>query len=145
DLRKKYPQFDFIALAVGRLEPEKNSSLALEIWREVVKKNPLAGLVIIGSGSLEKSLKLKAKSLKLEDNVIFEQWKNDLVSYYKTADVFLNTSFYEGYGLAMAEARAASLPVISTDVGAVRELGCEIASFDGRDFAIKILAKIPKT
>jgi len=145
DLRKKYPQFDFIALAAGRLEPEKNFALALNVWREVAKKFPRAGLVIVGSGSLEKKLKLSTQGGPRkagQDNVIFEPWTENLTYYYKTSDVFLNTSFYEGYGLAMAEARFAGLPVISTDVGAVRELDCEIVGQDIFDIIEKIISHI---
>src|SRR3989338_550286 len=142
DLRKKYPQFNFIALATGRLEPEKNFSLLLDAWRAVVKKFPHVGLVIVGSGSLLGVLKLQVIRYKLQDSIIFEKWLDNLAPYYKTADVFLNTSLYEGYCLTRAEARAAGLSVISTDVGAARELGCEIIGFDSAKFAEKIIEKI---
>src|SRR3989344_56556 len=122
DLRKKYPQFDFIVLMAGRLEPEKNFSFALEIWREVVKKNLRAGLIIVGSGSISDVLKLQVTGYKLQDNVVFEPWTENLFSYYKTADIFLNTSFYEGYGMTLAEAAVADCPIVSSDVGIINEL-----------------------
>src|SRR3989344_4706924 len=122
DLRKKYPQFDFIVLMAGRLEPEKNFSFALEIWREVVKKNLRAGLIIVGSGSISDVLKLQVTGYKLQDNVVFEPWTENLFSYYKTADIFLNTSFYEGYGMTLAEAAVADCPIVSSDVGIFYEL-----------------------
>lgn len=122
NLRKKYPQFDFIALAAGRLEPEKNFTMALDVWREVIKKSPRAGLVIVGSGSLLNNLKLQAQNYKLRANLVFEPWTENLISYYKTADIFLNTSFYEGYGLALAEAAVAGCPIVSSDVGVVNGL-----------------------
>ena len=142
DLRKKYPQFDFIALAAGRLEPEKNFALLLDAWRAVVKKFPHAGLIIVGSGNLLEVLKLQVIRYKLQDSIIFEKWLDNLAPYYKTADVFLNTSLYEGYGMALAEARAAGLSVISADVGAVRELGTEVVGFNAREIADKILEKL---
>ena len=122
DLRKKYPQFDFIVLMAGRLEPEKNFSFALEIWREVVKKNLRAGLIIVGSGSISDVLKLQVAGYKLQDSVVFEPWTENLFSYYKTADIFLNTSFYEGYGMTLAEAAVADCPIVSSDVGIINEL-----------------------
>ncbi|MEK7081726.1 MAG: glycosyltransferase [Patescibacteria group bacterium] len=125
DLRKKYYQFDFIALAAGRLEPEKNFALAIDVWRAVIKKFPRAGLIIVGAGSLEKNLKLFAQGgprKARQDNVVFEPWTENLASYYKTADVFLNTSFYEGYGMTLAEAVVADCPVISSDVGVIDEI-----------------------
>ena len=60
--------------------------------------------------------------LKLSNNVIFEEWSNDLVSYYKTADAFLNTSDYEGYGLTLIEAAFAGCPVITTNVGIIGDV-----------------------
>lgn len=124
DLRKKYPQFDQIILMASRLTKEKNIGLAIEAMREVVKQKPKTGLVIAGSGSEEKSLKLKTKSYKLEVTVVFEPWINHetLVSYYKTCDLFLLTSWYEGYGMTLVEAQAAGCKIVSTDVGVARGL-----------------------
>lgn len=115
DLHQKYPNFDFIILMASRLSREKNISMALETMREVAEQYPKTLLLIVGDGPEEK--KLKAKSCKLKANVIFEPWKDDLVSYYKTADVYLLTSNYEGYGRTVIEAIAAGCPVVMTDVG----------------------------
>jgi len=59
DLRKKYPQFDFILLMTSRLEPEKNIELAINAMKDVVKKNSKAGLIITGEGSLKERLHLR--------------------------------------------------------------------------------------
>jgi len=58
----------------------------------------------------------------LKDNIIFEPWSNDLASYYKSADLFLLVSNYEGWGMAVVEAMAAGCPVLMTDVGCAGEL-----------------------
>jgi glycosyltransferase involved in cell wall biosynthesis len=60
--------------------------------------------------------------LGLEESVVFESWQKDLASYYKTADVFVLTSYYEGFGLTLAEAVACGCPIVSTDVGIARDL-----------------------
>jgi len=119
DLHKKYPQFDFIFLVASRLTREKNIEVAISSMKEVVKKHPKAGLVIVGSGSEEQKLKLKVKGYNLGASVIFESWQSDIASYYKTADTFLLTSKYEGFGMTIVEAIASDCPVISTDVGIV--------------------------
>ncbi len=132
DLHKKYPQFDKIALMASRLEPEKNIGYALEIWAEVVKDDPKAGLVIVGSGSQNSKVKTQKSKLGLDSAVIFEDWvdQETLYSYYKTADLFLNTSLYEGYGMTLVEARAAGCTVVSTDVGVAQEVRAKIIPFD---------------
>lgn len=122
DLHQKYPQFDFIALMASRLTREKNIALAIQAMSAVIKAHPKAGLLIVGDGPEKKSLQLTAYNLQLQNNVIFEPWTNDLPSYYNTADVFLNTSNYEGYGRTLIEAAAAGLPIITTDVGLVGEV-----------------------
>ncbi len=120
DLHKKYPQLDFIILMASRLTAEKNIGLAIEAMKKVVKIYPKTGLIIVGDGPKEKNL--KACSSKIKANVIFESWTEDLASYYKTADLFLLTSNYEGYGRTVVEAMAGGCPVIMTNVGLAGEV-----------------------
>lgn len=122
DLHKKYSQFETIILMASRLEKEKNVLQALSVMRDVVKKYPKTGLVIVGSGGELKKLQKKVAGYNLQTNVIFEEWNDDIISYYKTADIFLLTSNYEGYGMSLVEATFSGLPVVTTDVGVAREL-----------------------
>lgn len=132
DLRAKYPQFDKIVLIVSRFEREKNLELAIKAWPLVIGKLPNAGLVIVGIGSLEVGLKKAVKDLEIDGSVIFEPWAGRAVlySYYKTTDLFLNTSFFEGYGMALVEASAAGRKIVSTDVGVAKEIGATIVDWD---------------
>ncbi|MBI1755190.1 glycosyltransferase family 4 protein, partial [Candidatus Azambacteria bacterium] len=138
DLRKKYPQFDFIALMASRFSREKNIPLAIEAFTEVVKKHPRAGLVIVGDGPEE-------SNYETGQNIVVEKWTDDLLSYYKTADVFLLASDYEGYGRTAVEALAAGLPVVMTDAGIAGEVvkdgenGLVTPVGDARAFADAIL------
>ena len=122
DLKRKYPQFKFIILMLSRLEKEKNIPLAISALKEVVKVFPKTGLLIVGDGSERKTLRRKARSAGLEEQIIFKKWTDDTFSYYKTADVFLSTSWYEGYGLTLAEAILARCPILTTKVGIVGEI-----------------------
>ena len=53
---------------------------------------------------------------------MIEPWRDDLASFYKSFDVFLLPSNYEGWGRAVIEAMAAGLPVVMTDVGLAGEV-----------------------
>ena len=157
DLHKKYPHFTKIILMASRLEKEKNIGLALRAFKEVLQKIPGAGLVIVGQGSQGSKLKKTAKKLGLNTeaatlsysnartylnaSAIFEGWADRaaLVSYYKTADLFLNTSLFEGYGMALVEAQAAGCPIVSTDVGVAREAGARLTGWDAGGAAHAII------
>jgi len=117
DLHKKYPRFNFIILMASRMVKEKNISLAIRVMATIIRRDPRIGIIIVGGGPEEKKLKLEIQNLKLADNVVLEPWNDDIYSYYKTADLFLLTSNYEGFGLSVIEAMAAGCPVVMTDVG----------------------------
>lgn len=142
DLHKKYPHFSQIILMASRLEKEKNISLALQAFALIYRDHKKVGLIIVGQGSQEKRLKVIVKGLGIESNVIFEKWADQqtLISYYKTADVFLNTSLFEGYGMTLVEAKAAGCKIISTDVGIAREVTDNIVEFDKVDIANKVIS-----
>ena len=76
---------------------------------------------IIGSGPLEKSLKLKSDSLQLQRRVEFleEIPNSDVPKYLGEADIFIRPSLSEGQGISFIEAMAAGLPVVATPVGGI--------------------------
>lgn len=143
DLHKKYPQFEKIVLMASRLEREKNIESAIKAWVKVIEKMPKAGLVIVGSGSRRAFLNALAVNLKIEHEVVFVEWidQSTLYSYYKTADLFLNTSLFEGYGMTLVEAHAAGCQIVSTDVGVAREVDAEIISFTDADAIANVIIK----
>jgi len=124
DLKQKYLEFNFITLIASRLSKEKNIALAISAMKDVVKNYSKAGLIIAGNGPEKNNLKSLIKKFNLEKNIIMESAVSfdTLVSYYKTADLFLLTSNYEGYGMVVAEAMAAGCPVLMTDVGLANEI-----------------------
>jgi len=122
DLHKKYSQFNFIILMASRLTKEKNIGLAIEAMAGLAEKYRKIGLVVTGDGPELGSLQAKAKELKVAENVVFVGWTDDLPSLYKTSDLFLLTSNYEGYGRTIIEAMVAGLPVVTTDVGLAGEV-----------------------
>ncbi len=121
DVHARYP-WHFIILMVCRLEEEKNLPLALEILSRVREKYKDAGLLIVGSGSKEDELKSLVNKIGLNGAVEFAGWQTDLTSFYRTSNIFLQTSSYEGYGLALVEAGLNGLPVVTTPVGLAQEL-----------------------
>ncbi len=112
-----FPQFDFTVLMASRLTKEKRIDVALDAIKKVTKQFPKSGLIIYGNGPEKNNLEVKVSSLGLTKNVVFIGWREDLVSLYKTFDIFLLTSEYEGYGMTLIEAGASGCPIVTTDVG----------------------------
>lgn len=117
DLHQRYPQFEKIVLIASRLAKEKNLGFALKVFKKLLKQVPKAGLVIVGDGPERARLEKMAKNMGVSASIKFEGWQENLATYYQTADVFLTTSLYEGFGLTIIEAIASGLPVVSSNVG----------------------------
>jgi glycosyltransferase involved in cell wall biosynthesis len=122
NLRQKYKDYDFIILMVSRLTKEKNIPLALDVMKKIAKRYPGTLLAIVGDGPEREALKSQVSSFKLEDNIKFEGWQENISGYYQTSDCLLLTSDYEGYGLSVIEALQNGLPVVMTDVGVAGEI-----------------------
>ncbi len=119
-LHDRYPQFSSIFLMASRLVPEKDIGFALRAFKEADIAE--SGLIIVGEGPCKEVLAAEVIELDLEDRVVFVPWEKDLVSYYKTADVFLLSSTHEGYCRTLVETVASGLPFVSTDVGVAQTL-----------------------
>lgn len=136
--------FPVTLLTVSRLEKEKNIETILEALSLI--KDDKIGLVIVGDGSARGELEKISDNLGLSERVIFSGHKDDqddVESFYRAADVYVQTSLYEGYGLSLLDAARFSLPIITTDVGLIgdvlRQGSCIITYFrDPRDLKEKI-------
>lgn len=72
-------------------------------------------LIILGEGEdREKIIKL-AKKLKIYNHINLLGFKKNPIEYMKQADVFVFSSFYEGFGIVLVEAMASKIPIVSTD------------------------------
>lgn len=134
--------FVYNILTIARLEKEKNVLLAIESFYIISKQRNDVGMIILGSGSLENNLKDRVKDLGISDRVLFVKNEN-VANYLNIADIYIQTSKYEGYGMALIEAALKGLPIVSTDVGIIGEVLIDggsvlTAKSDASDFAVKI-------
>jgi glycosyltransferase involved in cell wall biosynthesis len=118
---RRKPDSPFTFLTVGRLVPVKNIEIQIEAFAQLEKEFPDTRLIIVGDGPLRGSLQFQVESLRLKDKILLEGRQEDVGKYYAEADAFLLTSDLEGWGVAVTEAAAYSLPIIITDVGLAGE------------------------
>lgn len=122
DLRRSYPEASHIMLSLGRLEKEKNFPMLIRAFARVREHLPHALLLIVGNGSEREHLLRMITTLGLAEQIKLIPWARDTVSYYKGSDVYVQSSNYEGWGLAVVEACASGIPVVMTDVGCAGEV-----------------------
>lgn len=114
--------------AVGRLADVKNYELALRAIAGLRSHCPDLSLVLIGDGENRAALEQQARQLGLEGRVLFPGWRHDTDDWLRAFDIFALTSTSEALPLAVLEAMATGLPIVSTAVGdvtgLVNEAGC---------------------
>ena len=116
---------------VGRLVPVKNHELFLQSVASSVRENPNIKALIVGDGELRKETEDCAKSLGLSitdndfsdpaSNVLFTSWVHEMDEAMAGLDMIVLSSRNEGTPVSLIEAQAAGVPVVSTDVGGVRD------------------------
>ncbi|MHC1736437.1 MAG: glycosyltransferase [Ignavibacteriaceae bacterium] len=112
----------FMIACVGRLAHEKNVSEAITIIKSLQEQNLNIRLVIIGSGPEEMKLKNLVSSLNLQLHVTFLGFLQKAHNYFDLFDLLLLTSKREAMPFVVWEAMAKKLPIISTDVGGIKEI-----------------------
>ena len=113
-----------IIAIVARLHPMKDHVTFLRTIERLVKGDSNYIGLIIGGGSEEVRLKKMVVDKGLGENIIFAgEVKQDMGLWYRAMDVLLLTSVWgESFPNVIVEAMACNLPVIATDVSAVREI-----------------------
>lgn len=112
----------FIFLSAGRLSEQKNQKLLIDAFYELLKDKNHVKLIILGDGPNKECLNQQVKRLRLENDVFLPGNVVNIEEYMARADVFILSSLYEGLPLVLLEAMAARLPIISTDVGGVKDI-----------------------
>lgn len=110
------------AVHVARLDPVKDQHTLLRATRQIVDRLPDFRLDIVGDGPARAVLERQSCSLRLEGNVIFHGFRDDVPRLLADADLFMLSSRSEGLALTLVEAMATGLPVVATDVGGNREI-----------------------
>jgi len=113
-----------LLLAVGRLAARKGYASLLRAFALVSASDPSTRLVIVGRGHLRSRLSRLAKSLGVGDSVYFEPGMpfEDLAELFRSADLVVYPSYYEGQGLIPLEAMASGTPVVTVNHGPLPEM-----------------------
>ncbi len=117
----------FTFITAGRFSAQKNQKMMYHAFAAFLQKGYDARLVMLGTGEEEENLKDLARKLKISDQIKYAGFVSNVEDYLVNADTFLLSSDYEALPLALLEAMAAGLPIISTNVGGI----CDIVTDNG--------------
>lgn len=133
-------------LWVRSFQETYNPKLAIDILKQVLHNFEDASLTMVGpdKGKLREIIDY-VKELKLEEKVkiIGPVENNKLYQYYQSHHVYLNTTRYESFGMALLEAASSGIPIVSTSVGEIpymwtNGLNIMLVGSDPNEFAVKI-------
>lgn len=109
---------------VGRLAPIKNHHLFLDVIELLAEKGIKARYFIVGDGQEKTAIEQRAKKLESTYNLKIEltSWIKDIATFNAGMDIICLSSDNEGTPVSLIEAQASGVPVISTDVGGVKDI-----------------------
>lgn len=151
-LRKKYniPQDAFTMIIVSRIKNLRNKGHQhlLNVLSEY-EVSKYWHLVVIGKGKGLGSLKQKIKEYNLQDRVHLLGHKTDVENYEEMADVVVLPSYFETFGLVLAEGMAMEKPAVAFKVGGVPEVIEDnktgfVVDYDNDDELVEKLAILAK-
>lgn len=108
---------DFIIGTVGRLNKAKGIDKMLLVAKEIETK-----FVIVGDGELREELEQLKSKLGLKDKVIFTGSRGNIPDILSSFDIFLSTSQWEAFGIALVEAMAMGIPIVAFAIDGILEV-----------------------
>ena len=108
-------------ITVGRVMGQKGYDFAVEVAEELKKRGVPYKWYCVGDGLCMEEIKSLIHSKGLEDRFFMLGRKENPYPYIKMADLYVQTSRHEGFGLAIAEALVLGKVVLSTDLDCVAE------------------------
>lgn len=107
----------FVIGHVGHFSYQKNHQYLIEVFSEVVKRNPSAILILIGDGKLKCDVEIQINQLGLQDNVLMLGKRSDTAQLMQAMDIFVFPSRFEGLPVVLVEAQAAGLEcIVSSEI-----------------------------
>lgn len=106
-----------VFITIGRFSPEKGHERLIKAFEDFCKDYPNTKLIIIGGhGVLYKKTEELARESKYWKNICIVKWISNPMSILKQCDLFIISSFYEGWPMVIMEADTLNIPIIATDI-----------------------------
>lgn len=100
-------------ISIGRFTKQKGFDNLLKAFKIINNKCEEWSLHLVGEGEDEKNLRQMVKELKLDDNVIFHPFMNNIEDIMRNSSIYAMSSRWEGFGLVVTEALELGIPVVT--------------------------------
>jgi glycosyltransferase involved in cell wall biosynthesis len=122
------PEGAFVASLIGRLSEQKQQAVLIDAIKSLRAEGLDARAIFAGEGEMRPALEKMVKHLDEPEAVILAGYRDDVGTVLAATDVYVQPSAWEGLGFALIEAMASSLPVVVSDIPALREVIDSIGS-----------------
>jgi glycosyltransferase involved in cell wall biosynthesis len=112
---------EFVVGTAGGLVREKRLDLLLKVAHEVLRVGVPARFLIAGEGYLAEELRELAKTLGIEEKVIFAGWRSDIPYVISAMDAFVLCSSTETTSMVIVEGMTMERPIVAMQVGDLLE------------------------
>jgi len=113
---------DIILGTVGRLYYQKDPVTLIKSFKIINNHFPNTKLVFVGDGPLLNKCQRLINELKLQDRIQLVGFQKNSKMYYKSFDIFVLSSHYEGLPYSLLEAMIMGIPCVGTDVVGIKDL-----------------------
>lgn len=119
----KYNSDKVNLISVGRFAHQKGYERLLNIMAKLINEDKIeVQLYLLGKGELEGKYKEIVFRNNIQNNITFLGYKDNPYKYVRNSDLFVCSSYYEGYSTAVTESLIVGTPVLTTLCSGMKEL-----------------------
>ena len=118
----RLPEDAIILLSVGRLDPSKGHSYALEALPKILTQFPNVHWIVLGEGDQRRELEKRIDDLGIARHAHLIGFDPEPLPYYAAADLYLRTTTMEGENISSRQAIAMGLPTVGFDTSCETDL-----------------------
>jgi len=113
---------DFAFVYAAEFSKRKNQAFLIHAFADICRENPRMKLLLAGDGALAEDCKALVRQLRVQEEIRFPGYVENMRKLYAACDVCVSASRIEGLPFNIMEAMACGLPVIASDIKGHREL-----------------------
>lgn len=113
---------DVVVVFIARFIHQKQPLVLIRAFAKALQQLPILKLLLVGDGDQKEEALQLVRTLGIEQQVIFQQFRQDVPDLLAAADIYVLPSLWEGLPIALLEAMAMGKAIIATNADGTREV-----------------------